>query len=83
MTKSWLVNPGVVKTVFYIDDRAVRPSEFANLSLKEIKELINREKEMFLIMSAAYVGQDLQSEFGKIPPSFLPLGNKTLISTPG
>ena len=33
---------------------------------------------MFLIMSAAYVGQDLQSEFGKIPPSFLPLGNKRL-----
>ena len=30
---------------FYIDDRAVRPSEFANLSLKEIKELINREKK--------------------------------------
>jgi hypothetical protein len=33
---------------------------------------------MFLIMSAAYVGQELQSEFGKIPPSFLPLGNKRL-----
>lgn len=33
---------------------------------------------MFLIMSAAYVGQELQSEFGRIPPSFLPLGNKRL-----
>lgn len=33
---------------------------------------------MFLILSAAYVGQELQSEFGKIPPSFLPLGNKRL-----
>lgn len=33
---------------------------------------------MFLIMSAAYVGQELESEFGKIPPSFLPLGNKRL-----
>lgn len=33
---------------------------------------------MFLIMSAAYVDQELQSEFGKIPPSFLPLGNKRL-----
>lgn len=33
---------------------------------------------MFLIMSAAYVGQELQSEFGKIPPSFLPLGNRRL-----
>ncbi|WP_429090595.1 hypothetical protein [Aeromonas rivipollensis] len=33
---------------------------------------------MFLIMSAAYVGQELASEFGKIPPSFLPLGNKRL-----
>ncbi|MEC6824968.1 capsular biosynthesis protein [Photobacterium piscicola] len=33
---------------------------------------------MFLIMSAAYVGQDLKSEFGNIPPSLLPLGNRRL-----
>lgn len=33
---------------------------------------------MFLILSAAYVDQELQSEFGKIPPCFLPLGNKRL-----
>lgn len=33
---------------------------------------------MFLIMSAAFVGQELQSEFGRIPPSFLPLGNRRL-----
>lgn len=33
---------------------------------------------MYLIMSAAYVNQDLASEFGNIPPSFLPLGNKRL-----
>lgn len=33
---------------------------------------------MFLIMSAAYVGQELQTEFGRIPPSFLPLGNRRL-----
>ncbi|WP_372880906.1 capsular biosynthesis protein [Psychromonas sp.] len=33
---------------------------------------------MFLIMSAAYVGKELESEFGKIPPSFLPLGNRRL-----
>lgn len=33
---------------------------------------------MFLIMSAAYVGQELESEFGRIPPSFLPLGNRRL-----
>lgn len=33
---------------------------------------------MFLIMSAAYVDQELASEFGNIPPSFLPLGNKRL-----
>lgn len=33
---------------------------------------------MFLIMSAAYVGQDLRAEFGAIPPSFLPLGNRRL-----
>ena len=33
---------------------------------------------MFLIMSAAYVDHELQSEFGRIPPSFLPLGNRRL-----
>lgn len=34
---------------------------------------------MFLIMSGAYVGQELESEFGRIPPSFLPLGNRRLL----
>ena len=29
-------------------------------------------------MSAAYVDQDLKSEFGNIPPSLLPLGNRRL-----
>lgn len=33
---------------------------------------------MFLIMSAAYIGQELKTEFGAIPPSFLPLGNHRL-----
>lgn len=33
---------------------------------------------MFLIMSGAYIDQELQSEFGRIPPSFLPLGNRRL-----
>ncbi|MFA0013654.1 capsular biosynthesis protein [Vibrio lentus] len=33
---------------------------------------------MFLIMAGAYIGQELRSEFGKIPPTFLPLGNKRL-----
>lgn len=33
---------------------------------------------MFLIMSGAYIGQELQSEFGRIPPSFLPLGNRRI-----
>ena len=33
---------------------------------------------MLLIMSAAYVDQELQSEFGLIPPAFLPVGNKPL-----
>ncbi|EIT7143528.1 capsular biosynthesis protein [Vibrio vulnificus] len=34
---------------------------------------------MFLIMSSAYIGQELKSEFGQIPPSMLPLGNRRLI----
>ncbi|MDR3039872.1 MAG: hypothetical protein LBU71_03895 [Acinetobacter pittii] len=33
---------------------------------------------MFLIMSAAYVDLELQSEFGVLPPSLLPLGNRRL-----
>lgn len=35
---------------------------------------------MFLIMSAAYIGQELQSVFGRMPPSFLPLGNRRLFT---
>ncbi|MCI2962148.1 HAD-IIIC family phosphatase [Shewanella sp. N2AIL] len=30
---------------FYIDDRAVRPSEFARLSPQQIEQLINKDKE--------------------------------------
>jgi len=33
---------------------------------------------MLLITSAAYIDQGLRTEFGKIPPSFLPLQNKRL-----
>ncbi len=33
---------------------------------------------MFLIMSSAYVDQALKSEFGTLPPSMLPLGNRRL-----
>ncbi|MBF7060340.1 capsular biosynthesis protein [Campylobacter volucris] len=33
---------------------------------------------MIFIMSAAYCSSDFELEFGKIPPSFLPLGNKRL-----
>lgn len=37
--KPWCGHEG-----FYIDDRAVRPSEFANLSLDEINALFDKEK---------------------------------------
>lgn len=33
---------------------------------------------MLLILSGAYVESELYSEFGKIPPSFLPVGNRRL-----
>ena len=33
---------------------------------------------MFLITSAAYISSGLVTEYGKIPPSFLPLQNKRL-----
>jgi len=35
---------------------------------------------MILITSAAYLGAEFQSELGKIPPSFLPVGNRRLYS---
>lgn len=37
-----------------------------------------RNKRYLIITSADYIDQQLQSEFGKIPPSFLPIGNKRL-----
>lgn len=33
---------------------------------------------MLLILSAKYVGEDIALEFGRMPPSFLPLGNQRL-----
>lgn len=33
---------------------------------------------MIVITSAAYVGSEFQAEFGKLPPSMLPLGNRRL-----
>jgi hypothetical protein len=33
---------------------------------------------MIIIASAAYVGGEFQAELGKLPPSFLPVGNKRL-----
>ena len=33
---------------------------------------------MILITSASYINQELQNEFGKIPPAFLPVKNKRL-----
>ena len=40
--KPWCGHEG-----FYIDDRAIRPSEFASLSLEEINALIAKEKTCF------------------------------------
>ena len=35
---------------------------------------------MFVILSGSYIEQELRAEFGMIPPAFLPLGNKPLVS---
>lgn len=35
---------------------------------------------VFLIASGAYVGSDLAAEFGRLPPAFLPLGNRRLFT---
>lgn len=32
---------------FYVDDKAIRPSEFLNLSFDEIKELLEQERRKF------------------------------------
>lgn len=40
--KPWCGHDG-----FYIDDRAVRPSEFASLSVEEINALLDKEKACF------------------------------------
>lgn len=37
--KPWCGHDG-----FYIDDKAIRPSEFHNMSIEEISELLNKEK---------------------------------------
>lgn len=38
--KPWCGNDG-----FYIDDRAIRPSEFASMSFEEINNLLSKEKQ--------------------------------------
>ncbi|MBV2188975.1 HAD hydrolase family protein [Providencia rettgeri] len=40
--KPWCGHDG-----FYIDDRAIRPSEFAELSVEEVNQLIENEKKCF------------------------------------
>lgn len=40
--KPWCGDEG-----FYIDDRAIRPSEFSELSLEKINEVLNKEKSCF------------------------------------
>ncbi|MUK67932.1 capsular biosynthesis protein [Aliivibrio fischeri] len=39
--------PWCGKEGFYIDDRAIRPSEFASMSFEEITELLDKEKSCF------------------------------------
>ena len=39
---------------FYVDDRAIRPSEFENLSFAEITQLLAQEKEANLAKSTRY-----------------------------
>lgn len=39
------------------------------------------EPAKLLILSGAYVGSDLLAEFGRLPPSFLPLGARRLLAS--
>lgn len=38
--KPWCGNDG-----FYVDDRAIRPSEFASMSFEEVNDLLSKEKQ--------------------------------------
>jgi len=44
MMKLLLANRGVAMKVFYIDDKAIRPSEFASMTYDEIISLLEKEK---------------------------------------
>lgn len=71
--KPWCGDEG-----FYVDDKAVRPFEFSTLKPNEISKLISEKNKTVLITSAKYSSDEFTLEFGKIVPSFLPLGNKRL-----
>src|SRR5690606_29179535 len=62
---------------FYVDDRALRPSEFAR-TLGHRDRCAPGWRTMIFVTSAAYVSAELQSEFGRLPPTFLPVGNRRL-----
>ena len=40
-----VLKPLCVYDEFYIDDKAIRPSEFHSMSFEQIKELLNKEKQ--------------------------------------
>lgn len=75
--KPWCGNDG-----FYLDDKSIRPEEFLSLNKDELKDRLSNKKNndntVFLITSADYIDDEMQREFGKIPPIFLPLNNKIL-----
>ena len=41
----WVGKPWCGDNGFYVDDRAIRPSEFCNLSRQEIEDLLKREMQ--------------------------------------
>ncbi len=70
--------PWCGKGGFYVDDKAIRPNEFIDKSYEEIAVLIGDREPVLIITSAAYVGDEIVAEFGMLPPSFLPIGNRRL-----
>jgi capsule biosynthesis phosphatase len=67
---------------FYVDDRAVRPSEFASLSYAEIKALIEPGRSSMPVRSFSskrdVCRPGIGLRFGLLPPCFLPNGTKRL-----
>ncbi len=65
---------------FYVDDRAIRPSEFLSVQPRGDRPAAGA-REVIVVTLAAYVDLELQSEFGRRRcRAFLPVANHRLFA---